>query len=138
MLPPLLSPGPHYSGLSHNSDLVQRFHGTNHIDFIPQPRPEERALARVSKDGHRRDRACGHPSRRPRKERGLLRMRSVGVGGTRVNLPRRLFLRSVLPLAAGAPILPSAWRNAAAQAFPARPLTMVVPFPAAGPADVLA
>src|SRR5712664_4558715 len=43
MLPPLLSPGPHYSGLSHNSDLVQRFHGTNHIDFIPQPRPEESA-----------------------------------------------------------------------------------------------
>src|SRR5258705_6812468 len=43
MLPPLRSPGPHYSGLAHNSDLVQRFHGTNHIDFIPQPRPEERA-----------------------------------------------------------------------------------------------
>ncbi len=55
-----------------------------------------------------------------------------------MNLPRRLFLRSVLPLAAGAAILPSAWRNAAAQAFPARPITMVVPFPAAGPADVLA
>src|SRR6266436_3812586 len=32
--------------------------------------------ARVSKDGHRRDGACGHPSRRPRQERGLLRMRS--------------------------------------------------------------
>ena len=59
-------------------------------------------------------------------------------GGTRVNLPRRLFLRLVLPSAAGAAILPSAWRNAAAQAFPARPITMVVPFPAAGPADVLA
>src|SRR5438876_8452308 len=29
-----------------------------------QPRPEERALARVSKDGHNRDRASGHPSRR--------------------------------------------------------------------------
>src|SRR5215471_7017727 len=34
--------------------------------------------ARVSKDGHKRDRACGHPSRRPRQERGLLRMRSEG------------------------------------------------------------
>jgi tripartite-type tricarboxylate transporter receptor subunit TctC len=32
----------------------------------------------------------------------------------------------------------SASRNATAQAFPARPVTMVVPFPAAGPADVLA
>src|SRR5713101_1706166 len=36
-------------------------------------------LARVSKDGHRRDRARGHPSRRPREERGLLRMRSEGL-----------------------------------------------------------
>src|SRR6202040_2786026 len=35
--------------------------------------------ARVSKDGHRRDRACSHPSRRPREERGLLRMRSEGL-----------------------------------------------------------
>src|SRR5260370_19477135 len=64
--------------------LVQRFQGTNHIDFIHQPRPEERAPeplskdARVSKDDHRRDGACGHPSRRPRQERGLLRMRSDG------------------------------------------------------------
>jgi hypothetical protein len=40
------------------------------------PRPEEHALARVSKDGRKRDRARGHPSRRPREERGLLRMRS--------------------------------------------------------------
>src|SRR2546429_6533220 len=31
---------------------------------IDQPRPEERAFARVSKDGHKRDRASGHPSRR--------------------------------------------------------------------------
>jgi hypothetical protein len=31
---------------------------------INEPRPEERALARVSKDGHKRDRAGGHPSRR--------------------------------------------------------------------------
>src|SRR5712672_1516836 len=46
--------------------------------YIHQPRPEERALARVSKDGHKRDRARGYPSRRPREERGLLRMRSEG------------------------------------------------------------
>src|SRR6202022_3275316 len=31
---------------------------------VNQPRPEERALARVSKDGHKRHRASGHPSRR--------------------------------------------------------------------------
>jgi hypothetical protein len=31
---------------------------------INQPRPEERALARVSKDGQKRNRASGHPSRR--------------------------------------------------------------------------
>src|SRR5262249_38683332 len=47
--------------------------------MIYQPRPEERALARVSKDGHTRVRARCHPSRRPREERGLLRMRSEGV-----------------------------------------------------------
>jgi len=51
-----------------------------------------------------------------------------------VNLPRRLFLH----LAAGAAFVPSVLRKAAAQAFPTRPITLVVPFPAAGPADVLA
>jgi len=51
-----------------------------------------------------------------------------------VNFPRRRFLH----LAAAAAILPAASRNAAAQAFPTRPITIVVPFPAAGPADVLA
>ena len=55
---------------------------TNHIDFIHQPRPKERAPeplskdARVSKDGRKRDRTRSHPSRRPREERSLLRMRS--------------------------------------------------------------
>src|SRR5262245_65296727 len=29
--------------------LVQRLHGANHIDVIPRPRPEERALARASR-----------------------------------------------------------------------------------------
>src|ERR1700719_1047666 len=42
-----------------------------------QPRPEEVRSA-VSKDGHKRDRACGHPSRRAL--RALLRMRFVGLG----------------------------------------------------------
>ena len=51
-----------------------------------------------------------------------------------MNLSRRRFL----PLAAAAAVLPTASRNAAAQTFPTRPVTMVVPFPASGPADVLA
>src|SRR5260370_25471446 len=38
--------------------------------------------ARVSKDGHKRDRTRGHPSRPPREERGLLRMRSVDITET--------------------------------------------------------
>jgi signal peptidase I len=37
-----------------------------------QLRPEERALARVSKDGHNRGRASGHPSRRAPKRRAPL------------------------------------------------------------------
>src|SRR6266481_7638116 len=81
--------------------ILREAFAMNHIDFIPQPRPEERApevgparlrhlkkdrnrqqpisIARVSKDGHKRDRAPGHPSRRPREERGLLRMRAEGL-----------------------------------------------------------
>jgi len=51
-----------------------------------------------------------------------------------MNLPRRRFLH----LAAAGAVFPAALRNAAAQAYPTRPITMVVPFPAAGPADVLA
>jgi tripartite-type tricarboxylate transporter receptor subunit TctC len=43
-----------------------------------------------------------------------------------------------LQLAATAVIVPAASRIATAQAFPTRPITMIVPFPAAGPADVLA
>jgi len=62
---------------SAQAGLVRRFRGSNHIDTIHQPRPEERALARVSKDGHKRGRASGHPSRRAPRG-ALLWMRSVG------------------------------------------------------------
>src|SRR3954469_24569001 len=51
-----------------------------------------------------------------------------------MDVPRRRFLH----LAAAAAAFSAASRNAAAQTFPTRPVTMVVPFPAAGPADVLA
>jgi tripartite-type tricarboxylate transporter receptor subunit TctC len=47
--------------------------------------------------------------------------------------PRRTFLQ----LAAGVAALPTVWRIARAQAYPARPITMIVPFPAGGPADLI-
>ncbi len=48
-----------------------------------------------------------------------------------MKLPRRKFLR----LAAGAVALPAMSRIARAQAFPSRPITMVVPVPAGGAMD---
>ena len=50
-----------------------------------------------------------------------------------MKLPRRQFLH----LAAGAATLPAVSRMASAQSYPARAITLVVPFPAAGPADVI-
>jgi tripartite-type tricarboxylate transporter receptor subunit TctC len=46
--------------------------------------------------------------------------------------------RRFLHLATGAAILPAATRVANAQTFPTRPVTIIVPFPAGGPADVIA
>jgi len=51
-----------------------------------------------------------------------------------MKLPRRKFLH----LTAGAVALPVVSRSAWAQTYPSRPVTIVVPFPAASPADVLA
>ena len=51
-----------------------------------------------------------------------------------MKLQRRQFLH----LAAGAAASSAVSRPAIAQAYPSRPVTMIVPFPAAGPADVLA
>ena len=50
----------------------------------------------------------------------------------------RLQRRQFLHLAAGAAALSAVPHAAIAQAYPTRPITMIVPFPAAGPADVLA
>lgn len=51
-----------------------------------------------------------------------------------MKLSRRRFLH----LTAGAAASSATTRIAAAQSFPARPITIVVPFPAGGPADVIA
>jgi tripartite-type tricarboxylate transporter receptor subunit TctC len=50
-----------------------------------------------------------------------------------MKLPRRRFLH----LAAGAAALPAVSRVARAQAYPTRPITMIVPFSAGGPVDTL-
>ena len=51
-----------------------------------------------------------------------------------MKLPRRQFLH----LAAGAAALPAVSRIASAQVYPSRPITMIVPFAAGGPTDVVA
>src|SRR5215510_5522067 len=51
-----------------------------------------------------------------------------------MKLPRRNFLH----LAASAAALPAVSRVARAQAYPTRPVRIIVPFPAAGPSDILA
>src|SRR6516165_10317083 len=51
-----------------------------------------------------------------------------------MKLPRRQFLH----IASGAAVLPCAPGIARAQVYPTRPITLIVPFPAGGAADVIA
>jgi len=51
-----------------------------------------------------------------------------------MKFPRRQFLH----LAAGAAALPAMSRMARGQAYPSRPITMIVPYPAGGPTDTIA
>jgi tripartite-type tricarboxylate transporter receptor subunit TctC len=58
----------------------------------------------------------------------------IAAEGANMRLPRRQFLR----LVAGAAALPAVSGEASAQAYPSRPITMIVPFAAGGPTDVAA
>jgi tripartite-type tricarboxylate transporter receptor subunit TctC len=62
----------------------------------------------------------------------ILRVCSSGVNAA--ELARRNFLH----LAAGAAALPAVSRSAEAQAYPTRPITVIVPFPAGGSGDGIA
>ena len=50
----------------------------------------------------------------------------------------KLLRRNFLHLAAGAAALPALSRFAVAQAYPARPVRIIVGFPAGGPTDIVA
>jgi tripartite-type tricarboxylate transporter receptor subunit TctC len=93
----------------------------------------------VSKSAHRKSRAGTPPivskSRRTRRrspDAAMLDRHLLSVRATQ--FPRRQFLR----LAAGAATFPAVAHEASAQSYPARPITMLVPFAAGGGGDTVA
>ena len=78
------------------------------------------------------DRAADAPRPRRRGDRMIGRRE---MEGATMKLPHR---RQILHLAAGAAALPAVSRTAWAQAYPTRPMTMVVPYSAGGPTDTIA
>jgi tripartite-type tricarboxylate transporter receptor subunit TctC len=92
----------------------------------------------VSISENRKSRAGTRPivpkSRRAQRrplDAAMLDRQPLRVKATKV--PRRGFLN----LAAGAAALPAVSRIATAQVYPSRPITMIVPFAAGGPGDVV-
>src|SRR5262249_18675954 len=82
----------------------------------------------------RRHREVGKGDPRGQHQAGMNVASLAFQRGTLMKLPRRAFLH----LAAGAAALPAASRVARAQAYPARPVRIVVGFPAGGAPDIIA